>query len=234
MRAVLAAVVVIGLPGRAVPAQAPPRYSATWRDAASVSAAGVLYLLPGALGLPNGAPSCAPCDPATIPGIDRWVVRPVSSAADAGSEVLLAGVALWTAVAGLSGEPRSQQRGNAAVFASTASWSAASSEWLKVAVRRKRPELYTSAATRAAADRDNQLSFPSTHATLAFAAATSYLVVSGREHLRHRTRNALLLYAGAVGVGVLRVVAAKHFPTDVLAGAALGTGVGWLVPTIHR
>jgi len=29
------------------------------------------------------------------------------------------------------------------------------------------------------------------------------------------------------------VFAGKHFPTDVLAGAVLGSGIGWLVPTIH-
>ena len=43
----------------------------------------------------------------------------------------------------------------------------------------------------------------------------------------------ILLYAGAVGVAALRVAAGKHFPTDVVAGAALGSAVGWLVPTIH-
>jgi membrane-associated phospholipid phosphatase len=43
----------------------------------------------------------------------------------------------------------------------------------------------------------------------------------------------LLLYAGAVAVGALRVAAAQHFPTDVVSGAALGAGIGWLVPTIH-
>src|SRR2546427_2994218 len=40
-------------------------------------------------------------------------------------------------------------------------------------------------------------------------------------------------YAGAVGVSALRVAAGKHFPTDVAAGAALGSGIGWLVATIH-
>jgi membrane-associated phospholipid phosphatase len=57
--------------------------------------------------------------------------------------------------------------------------------------------------------------------------------MSRREHLPHRTRNVLLLYAGAVGVGALRVAAAKHFPTDVAGGALLGAGIGWLAPTIH-
>jgi len=57
--------------------------------------------------------------------------------------------------------------------------------------------------------------------------------MSGHQHLPHRTRNVLLLYVGAAGVSALRVAAAQHFPTDVVAGAALGTGIGWLVPTIH-
>lgn len=113
-------------------------------------------------------------------------------------------------------------------------WTAASTEWLKVLVRRKRPVLYTSDAAAAAGDPENQQSLPSAHASVAFAAATAYLVLARREHLRHRTRNALLLYAGAAAVSTLRVVAGKHFPTDVVAGAALGSGIGWLVPTVHR
>src|SRR5439155_19669771 len=118
-------------------------------------------------------------------------------------------------------------------FASTASWTAATSEWLKVLVRRKRPVLYTSDAITAATDPESQQSLPSLHASLAFAAATSYLVIARRQHLPHRRRNTILLYAGAVGVSALRVVAGKHFPTDVLAGAALGSASGWVVPTIH-
>ncbi len=34
--------------------------------------------------------------------------------------------------------------------------------------------------------------------------------------------------------GYLRVRAAKHYPSDVLAGYALGAGVGYLIPLIHR
>jgi len=85
-----------------------------------------------------------------------------------------------------------------------------------------------------AGDPDNQRSFPSSHTTVAFAAATAYVVVSGREHLRHRTRTALLLYGGALATGVLRVEAGQHFPTDVVAGAALGSGLGWLAARVHR
>ena len=34
--------------------------------------------------------------------------------------------------------------------------------------------------------------------------------------------------------GYLRVSAGKHFPTDVIAGYAVGAFVGWLIPELHK
>jgi len=220
-------------PAQGTPAAPGPRYSVSWWDAAAVGTAGALYLLPGALGLPKGAPSCAPCDPATLPAIDRGSVHAVRSGPEFASNLVLVAVAGWTAFAGLAGLPAEEWRGNVVTYAEAASWTAASTVWVQALVRRKRPVLYTSGAAEAASDPESQQSFPSTHAALAFAAATSYLVIARREHLPHAGRNAALLYAGGVLVSVLRVAAAEHFPTDVMAGAALGSGVGWLVPTLH-
>ena len=100
-------------------------------------------------------------------------------------------------------------------------------------MHRSRPVLYTADAVAAASQRDNRESFPSGHASLAFAAATSYLVVAQREQLPHRARNAALMYAGAASVAALRVAGGKHFPTDVIGGAVLGSAIGWLVARIH-
>src|SRR2546422_5779481 len=107
MRRVVAAVLVMLLPARAVPAQASPTlpYSATWADAGWVTAGGALSLLPPTLGLPHGSPACAPRDRATLPRIDRWAGRPLSQTADAAGDVVLAGGAAWAALARLRGLP---------------------------------------------------------------------------------------------------------------------------------
>ena len=40
-------------------------------------------------------------------------------------------------------------------------------------------------------------------------------------------------YALATTVAVLRTEAGQHFPTDVIVGAALGIGMGLLIPWLH-
>ena len=35
-------------------------------------------------------------------------------------------------------------------------------------------------------------------------------------------------------VGVTRILSGDHFLTDVLAGAAIGSLYGWLIPTLHK
>lgn len=64
-------------------------------------------------------------------------------------------------------------------------------------------------------------SFPSDHATAAFAIATAVL-------LRHRAWGAVLL-AAAAALAASRVVIGVHYPLDVLGGAALGAGVALLL-----
>lgn len=227
----LAVVLVLQAAARPLAAQAP--YRVTWWDAASVAAAGAAAVIPRAAGLPDGPPPCAPCDPGSLPGVDRAALHTFSGAAGTASSVVLASVIGFSGVASLDGATAAQVRGHAAVFANSLAWTLAAGEWLKVLAHRSRPVLYTAAAPAAASDPDNRRSFPSSHAGLAFAAVTSYLVMARRERLPHRTRNAVLLYAGAVGVAALRVAAGKHFPTDVAGSAALGSGIGWLAARLH-
>jgi membrane-associated phospholipid phosphatase len=216
---------------RSAPGQAP--YRVTWWDAASVGTAGVVSLLPVALDLPHGLPGCVPCDPASVPAIDRAGLHNASGTAAGASSVVLAGMVGAAGFAAFHGLERAQARGNAVVLLNSLAWTEATTAWLKVIVHRERPILYTADAPAAAAQLDNRQSFPSGHASLAFTAATSYFVMARREHLAHHGRNAALLYVAATGVAVLRVAGGKHFPSDVAGGAALGTGIGWLVAALH-
>ena len=224
----------LAVAGAVGPTAAQRAYHATWADGVSLGAASILTILPEALKLPGGAPDCAPCDPATLWGIDRRALGVHSSAAGTASNLGAVGVLGFGGLALVWHRRPSDARGDAVAYANAVGWSAVAVQWLKVTIGRERPVMYTSGAVAGAGDPDNQRSFPSSHTTVAFAAATAYLVIAGREHLRHRTRTALLLYGGALATGVLRVEAGQHFPTDVVAGAALGSGLGWLAARVHR
>src|SRR6184192_1826275 len=92
MRRLAAALVLLAVSGTSARGQAP--YSVRWGDAASVVAAGVVALIPEATKLPKSGPSCgstAPCDPASLPGIDRSALHTFSGSASTTSTVLLAG-----------------------------------------------------------------------------------------------------------------------------------------------
>ncbi len=217
----LATAAAVAMPGAAQT----PAYRSGWRSWTVAAGAGVFAVLPELLHLPRGAPSCAPCDPAGLSGLDRWVVRLHSRGAGTGSNVVVAGV-----VGG--GLLASRTHGNAAMMVNAVAFTQLTTEWTKVLVHRSRPILYTAQAPSAAADRDNRRSFPSAHTATAFAVATSYAVMAHRQQLPHATRNSILLFSGAAGVGSMRVAAGRHFVTDVLGGAVLGAAVGWVTTKV--
>lgn len=114
---------------------------------------------------------------------------------------------------------------------------------LKGAVDRRRPYLHNSALTphqrSALAEEvgtDAYRSFPSGHASSAFALAVLLPTIWSDVHGRSAGSDALwaACLSAASFASYARVVAGQHYPTDVLAGAALGAGIGYLIPALHR
>jgi membrane-associated phospholipid phosphatase len=108
---------------------------------------------------------------------------------------------------------------------------AALTQVAKFAAGRQRPLAYHSEPGRAH-DPDDDLSFFSGHTSVAFALATS----AGTVSTLRGYPSAPWVWAGGLGVAVaigwLRMAGDAHWLTDVLAGAAVGTAVGIVVPRL--
>lgn len=185
----------------------------------SVGGSALVYAFPSLFHINEGPPSCAPCDLNGLPWFDRWAVRPVDhtvSHVSTGVGLALA-VGTWVDLAHVGG--------GKAVAASieAAGWAAATTALAKTIIGRERPVMYTNSAVQEADHINNQRSMPSGHTSTAFAMATMYVLYTKD---RDNKLPALLAGTAAVTVGVLRIVSAKHFPSDVVVGALLGTASG--------
>ncbi len=215
--------------GLVAPAAAQERADSTpvgYGTVASVAGSGLAYAAPRILHIHDGPPSCAPCDPGGVPAFDRWAIRPVHNDLSIVSTVTLAalaGATVWS-----RGLERAGVRRTAATI-EAASWAIAAAELTKALTARNRPVLYTDDALGAVGHLESRRSFPSGHAAAAFAIGVSYWL-DGRDRSLPLRIAAL---SSAAGVAMLRVAAAKHFPSDVVAGAALGTASALIVHEIR-
>lgn len=82
---------------------------------------------------------------------------------------------------------------------------------------------------------DSALSFFSGHSAFTFAVATATFWTIARRHPRGAYKWIVLGVGLALAslTATARVLAGKHFPSDVATGAAVGASVGTLIPTLH-
>ena len=198
----------------------------------SALGAGAVYLVPTVLDISHPDPvACVPCNPSGVPFFDRWTIGPYRSAPNTVSDLLLAGGAAISWLE-LADEGRN---GHAGIIASIESvvWAKTVVHLAKALAYRKRPVLYHEDGAAVAGETKYQESWPSGHAATAAALATSYWLTRNRISSGGKPSPiAWVLVASAVGVAVCRVAAAKHFPSDVVTGLAVGAATAVVVHSI--
>lgn len=107
----------------------------------------------------------------------------------------------------------------------------------KSLIVRERPYVYNNlASVQTKLLPDATRSFFSSHTAFAFASVSFLSRVLYDCYPAAKWR--WLVWAGGLvsglAVGYMRYRAGKHFPTDIMAGAAVGISTGWSIPLLHR
>lgn len=107
----------------------------------------------------------------------------------------------------------------------------------KMAVGRERPFVHAMPAdqrSQTASPSDNNTSFYSGHTTRAFSLAVATGTVASLRGYRWAPWIWAAGLTVATGIGYLRIAADKHYFTDVLVGAVMGSAFGFGVPTLFH
>jgi membrane-associated phospholipid phosphatase len=188
--------------------------------------------------LSEGAPPpCAPlCDPANVNVLDRFAAGNYDATWGTVGDIATAGVLVVLPLTLVVDEGGGAGMNDLLVVAEAALWASAIQVPVSYAIQRPRPRLYgESAPLDARTGANGGRSFFSGHVANCVA-----VTIATARTFQHRDRPALAWTTLAVGlagsafVGVARVAAGSHFPSDVLAGAAIGAGVGIAVPALHH
>jgi membrane-associated phospholipid phosphatase len=216
------------------PASASPYDPDLKSELAIVGIAGTAALVP--VFMDHGVERSCPCDASTVNRLDRGTAGRRSTGFDHASyvPVILAGAA--PAVPVLFGDSKQEALVDALITGEAVLVNVAVNQWVKVAAERPRPFIYgLPADAPELQEAENYLSFYSQHTSVTFAAGISFARTFALRHPNSRYR--WVAYTAAVGTGVaagtFRVLAGKHFPTDVLTGAAAGTAIGLAVPWLR-
>jgi len=85
-------------------------------------------------------------------------------------------------------------------------------------------------------DLDTKKSFFSGHTSVSFASAIFFSTVFSELSSDDNTKKLVWIssLSLATTTGLLRYFSGKHFPSDILAGAIVGSLIGYIVPNIHK
>lgn len=182
-------------------------------------------------------PSCAPvCDRSHLNFLDRPAAGLYDKTWANVGDIATAATMVFAPLVVLINEGLGNGANDDVVLLETALTTSALQISLSYAVERARPRVYGDRAPLAErTDANAARSFFSGHT-----ANTVGISVAGMRTFQRLHKPALawtvlgIGLAGSAVVGVARVMSGGHFPSDVLAGAAAGGGIGILVPALHR
>ena len=185
----------------------------------------------------RAAPPMIPLGPADIDQVnplDRAWMLPYSKQAETVSTMLQYSSAIVPVLLNLASDP-SSALSSGIVYAESLSIAFGAKNLLKYLFPRYRPYIYTGGAPGMDPSEDEQ-SFPSGHATIAFTAAafSAYLYFQGLPQTANYLPFVIANFSLAGLTASYRVVSGMHFLTDVLAGAAIGTFCGFVIPALIR
>jgi membrane-associated phospholipid phosphatase len=182
-------------------------------------------------------------DMGSINSLDRRVIRNGSRGADMTSDLLLYSGILLPHLLGLVDTLASEPGDGLAGFAKdslilleTLSVNFIACGLVKFGVRRPRPYAYRLDVPESERNAtEASLSFYSGHTAIAFSMATAYSYLYTKRHPDSPWVIPVWIVSHAMAStnAVMRVEAGKHFWTDVMVGAAVGSAIGFLVPYLH-
>lgn len=212
-----------------------------WQDAGWV-AGGLLLQIPSQILFRNmSSADTSDLDRSKLNSMDRWVAGTYSPAMALTSDiVVLPFCALPVALTALDAWRAKQGWApvltDGLIFAEAIAFSSSFSLIVRSLQIHPRPLVYgKDVPTHERLKGEASGSFYSGHTNAAFLAA---VYLSYTYPLRHpEFRGQAWLWSGSLAtaatVAGLRVAAGKHFPSDVLVGAAAGAFFGWLFPFLH-
>jgi len=181
----------------------------------------------------------ADLDPASVNWFDRGATRRWSPGAAKASDIMLYTTAVAPLGLLLTNQGERQPWTLGAMYLETMALQGGLTYLVKNLVTRTRPYVYNddpdiplSMKTKV----DARWSFYSGHTSSAFASMVFLASVFEKLYPDSEARGWVWggCMAAAATTGYLRYAAGRHYPTDILAGAAMGAFVGYLVPALHE
>jgi membrane-associated phospholipid phosphatase len=168
---------------------------------------------------------------------DRSATYNWSPAAGNASDILAVALILSPALLAFSDEVRNDFTPVLTMYFQTLILAEALPLTLKGITQRTRPFAYNEDAPLEEKQSPNaKRSFFSGHTSIAFAMAVFLSTVYSDYHPNSEWKPFIwgVSLLAASTVGYLRYTAGKHFPTDIITGALVGSAIGYFIPFIHR